>query len=627
MESLSIKHQEFVDVKDDLKSILFLPRCNTSCTKLICINDALMTDKPSLLVPWMKEYSRFINPEFAIRYKKCLLSLDIKKIPEEKVLINHILPLPELLSGPDWQCYKLLIGAMSQIYKPGTHQHSLGLLLKQRKVAADRKNTFCQASNLFDHEDQIFTSAFRIEEESKFLHNDIKAFRSFWVELGLRHREHGILNPADYLQCLQAMRRRIVVRNTALDAYLESDCLAVLAPLITPSSSVQTFGPDEWLSISQEAVFLTQTDFNIDPEYRRVLMVAKATQQQVLCLSEIVSHDYAAVCWSQTPFAVHEPTKEVLSKVSSNGKPSIAMVWKHLESLKELSQNLEEQYIQSFLADLHSSYAYIQDHLHDDGASYNIGNAAIWLNLNSAEGKFESLTEVHSSWTGIKELVLSSSCDAGRMKAVRPGLMRFENLLRALGCHTIFYPTVTRPVLHYGSSVLASLQKLRGEGKLLDVKFLTEGKYIEAHRVVLAAVSEKCAVQFSGRWPVESVIKCGEEEDPVDYLSYHTLSTMINYAYEDKVDWSEMELSDTDDPKSKATKLDMLLDLLKGADYWLIPALKSQVENKIIDTDKEFLNIQTATIIQERAAEGGSKAIEDMCIQFIELNRPVLEGV
>ena len=88
-----------------------------------------------------------------------------------------------------------------------------------------------------------------------------------------------------------------------------------------------------------------------------------------------------------------------------------------------------------------------------------------------------------------------------------------------------------------------------------------------------------------------------------------------------------MELSDTDDPKSKATKLDMLLDLLKGADYWLIPALKSQVENKIIDTDKEFLNIQTATIIQERAAEAGSKAIEDMCIGFIELNRPVLEGV
>ncbi|OBT62242.1 hypothetical protein VE03_08031 [Pseudogymnoascus sp. 23342-1-I1] len=624
IEPLKAKHQEFVDVKDDLKSIPFWPSCDTSCTKLICINDALMTDKPSLLVPWIKEYSRFIEPEFAILYEKCLLSLDIKKMPEE-VLINHILPLPELLSGPDWHYYKLLVRAISQIYKSETQQYSLRHSLKQSKIAADKKKALCRTSNLFDHEDQIFTSAFRIEEESRFLHNDIKGFRSFWVKLGLRHREHGILNSTDYLQCLQAMERRIAVRNTALDAYLESDCLAVLAPLITPSSSVQRFGPDEWVSISWEAIFLTQTDFNIDPEYRRRLMATKAAQKGVLRLSEIVSHDYAAVCWSQTSFAAHEPTKEVLSKIPSNGKPSPTMVWRHVESLKELSQNLEQRYIRSFLADLHSSYAYIQDHLRDGGASHNIGNSAIWLNLNSAEEKLESLEEIHCSWTGIQDLVLSSSCDAGRVKAVRPGLMRFENLLRSLGCQTITYPTVTRPAVHHGSSVLASLQKLRDEGKLLDVKFFTEGKYIEAHRVVLAAVSEKCAAQFSGRWPVESVIKCGEEEDPVDYLSYHTLSTMINFAYEDKVDWSDMEISDTDDARSKATKLDMLLDLLKGADYWLIPALKSQVENRILDTNKEFVNIENATTIRERAAEASAKAIEQFCIEFIQDNHTMVE--
>lgn len=579
-----------------------------------------MTDKPSLLVPWMKEYSRFIESGFAIIHEKILLSLDIKKIPYEKVLIDHILPLPELLSGPDRHRYKPLIEAICHIYKPETSQYPLGHLLTQSKIAANRNNTLCRASDLFDHEDRIFTSAFRTDEESKFLHRDIEGLRYFWVKLGLRHRKHSILNPADYLQCLQAMRRRIAVRNTAPDAHLESDCRAVLAPLITPSSSVQNFGPNEWISISQEAIFIAQTDFDADPEYRRSLMAIKASQQQVLCLSEVVSHDYAAACWSQTSFAVHEPTKEILRKVSTDGKPSIAMVWRHIENLKELSQNLQQRYIQSFLADLYYSYAYIQD----SGTSHGIGNAAIWLNLNSAEGKPKSLAEVHSSWTSIQNLVLSSSCDAGPVKAVRPGLMRFENLLRALGCQTVTYPTVTRPVLHYGSSVLASLQKLRAEGKLLDVKFFTEGKYIEAHRVVLAAVSEKCAVQFSGRWPVESVIKCGKEEDPVDYLSYHTLSTMINYAYEDKVDWSEMKVLDTDDAKSKATKLDLLLDLLKGADYWLIPALKSQVENRILDTDREFLNIGNAPMILERAAEAGAKAIEQLCLEFIRDNHSMV---
>jgi hypothetical protein len=40
---------------------------------------------------------------------------------------------------------------------------------------------------------------------------------------------------------------------------------------------------------------------------------------------------------------------------------------------------------------------------------------------------------------------------------------------------------------------------------------------------------------------------------------------MANYAYEDEVKWS-------DDTDTRAMKLDMLLDLHKGADFWMIPA-------------------------------------------------------
>jgi sacsin len=235
------------------------------------------------------------------------------------------------------------------------------------------------------------------------------------------------------------------------------------------------------------------------------------------------------------------------------------------------------------------------------------------------------LTDVISSWNEIGDLVLSSSCDAGQIKAVRPSLMRYEKLLRALDCNSITYPTVTRPVLHHGHSISASLRTLRAEKKLLDITYCREGKEIQAHRVVLAAVSEECASQWSGLFPVEDKITYDEKSDPDSFLSYHTLSTRIDYAYESQVDWSEMKASDEDDEKSKEVKLDRLLDLHKGAQYWLIRPLMSQVEDEILIAGKLFINIENVVEIRERAEYVGAKAIESLCARFIEHNRDTVE--
>ena len=203
--------------------------------------------------------------------------------------------------------------------------------------------------------------------------------------------------------------------------------------------------------------------------------------------------------------------------------------------------------------------------------------------------------------------------------------MRFEKLLRGLGCHSITYPTVTRPSLHLSTSVTNSLRQLRNEGKLVDITYSTEGRLIEAHKVVLAAMSEKCAHQFSGRWGAENLISYDEDDDPDGFISYHTLSTMIKYAYEDEIDWKEMQVSDSDDAEEKAAKLDLLLDLHKGADYWLIPALKSEVEGKILDAGKAFINLENVVEIRERAELVGAKAFEQMCAGFIQSNRDVVD--
>jgi len=354
-------------------------------------------------------------------------------------------------------------------------------------------------------------------------------------------------------------------------------------------------------------------------------MAMIATDHPLLALSEVISYRYVAICWSQTPFTVHAPTAEILSFIQGNGKPAVSMVWKHLDHLGEMAQHLKQEHIGGFLHDLHSTYGYLQDHTEESMIYFNLHRKAVWLNISSSEGEHAFLTDVKSSWVEIGDLVLSSSCDAGRIKAVRPSLMRYEKLLRALGCKTITHPTVTRPVLHHGRSIAASLQTLRAEKKLLDVTYCTEGKEIQAHRVVLAALSAKCASQWSGRFPVEDKISYDEDRDPDSFLSYHTLSTMINYAYESEVDWSEMEASDDDDEETREDKLHMLLDLHKGAQYWLIPALMSQVENKILDAGKLFINIENVLKIRQRADYVGAKAVEKMCAQFIRQNSDVVE--
>jgi sacsin len=575
----------------------------------------------------MRHYPRFIDLKFASSKhdQNCLQNLDIEKVPVRSLLVDYILPLPAMLSDLNWRYYQPLIATISHIHTSQEHCSTVRVLT-QSKIASDRNLTLRKASELFDHEDRVFVSAFRDQNAEKFLHNDVKVFRQLWLKVGLRYRKNGFFDPADYLQCVQAISRRLTTGDTTLlDGQLETDSRVVLSPLTTPGSSIQKFDASAWLAISKERVFNSRAVIDTEPVYRKDWMTKVAIRRQILALSEIVSYKHVAVCWSQTPFTCYTPTNEVFDKMRGNGKPPLGMVWRHLDHLRETAQNLQSQHVQNFLSDLHSTYSYLEDHLEESRACFSLSTSAIWLNINSSEGEYASLDSVQSSWHEVKDLVLSSSCDAGRVKAVRPSLMRYEKLLRALGCNSIIYPTVTRPTIHHGHSVSTSLRKLRDEGKLLDVTYSTEGRLIKAHRVVLAAVSDKCARQFSGRWAVEDPIKYDEQDDPEDYLSYHTLSTMINYAYEDEVDWREMEVSEADDLETRESKLHMLLDLYKGADSWLIPALTSQVEDMILVAGKKFINIENVEEIRQRAEEVRAKEVEKMCMEFIEKNQATVE--
>jgi sacsin len=577
----------------------------------------------------MKYSHRFIDPAFLSysRRRDCLAELKIEKLSDEVLLKDYVLPFPLTLNDGDWKHLKPLINAISSLTSSRAVWQNILPIIKRSKIAADGSRKLRVTSELYDREDQIFISAFRNQQETRFVDESLETHRSFWLKVGLHHRVDYSISAGDYLECLQVMAARLSAQNSSGDLHLVQDIQNVLSPMTTPTSNTRTFLVSDWTPISFEKVFQSRMVFAAEPQYRQNTMASVAAGQRLLCLQEVISSEYIAVCWSQTAFPVHQPTKEVLSMVPWSGKPLVNMVLGHLMHLKGVAQEIRRHQLSDFLDDLSRTYEYLQDQLAFVSTAFNLQDSEIWLNLDSLDPNTVVMDEFKSSWHKITDLFLSRSCDAGSMRAVRPGLMRYEKLLRGLGCKSIIYGTVNRPALKTGSKLADGLQKQWQNEELVDITYSTEGRLIKAHRVVLAAVSKKCAAQFSDRWPRENLIKYDETTDPDDYLSYHTLSTMIKFAYEAEINWEQMQVTDADDADNIEAKLYLLLDLHQGADCWNMEVLRSQVEDQLLENRNVFLNLKNIIEIRERADRAGAKEFERSCATFIEQNRDAVEKV
>lgn len=123
---------------------------------------------------------------------------------------------------------------------------------------------------------------------------------------------------------------------------------------------------------------------------------------------------------------------------------------------------------------------------------------------------------------------------------------------------------------------------------MLEVTFCSEGREVQAHRVVLAAVSQKWIAQWSGQLTIEDMIYYDCQDDPDTVISHLPLSFMIDFAYGSEVDWNKVEISvDNDSQNSRGHGVKVrppawLLGLHSAAKFWLMPALMSEVEKMLI---------------------------------------------
>lgn len=614
-----------------IKGIPLWPSFEASSTsQFISANEALIADNPNFLVPWMKTGNIFINSDFLIdaRRRECLAQLKVKKVLSEVVLKNHVLPFPSNLTANDWTYLSPLINAISNFSQSPDLWKGIQPILQVSKIAADGHRQLRIPSDLYDHDDAMFLAAFRYQKASRFVDDSLRGHRWFWLKVGLRHRDDKSIKAGDYLQCLQVMHVRLSDRSPSGNEMHErdADLRQVLSPLIDSNLHTRTFSAQDWQAVSEEKIFRSKTSFVDDPEYRQSFMTSVATANRLLPLSGIVAKEHTSVCWSQIAVPAYQPAKETLAMIPGKGKPKVEIVWRHLLQMKNVAQTLRRDQLSDFLADLKSTYEYLQEHLMEAKAKFNLQSNEIWLNLDSLDARIVLMDDFRTSWHNINELFLGAA-DAKSMKAVRPGLAPYDKLLRGLGCESILFGTVTRPPLDTAPTLASMLRKQWENDELVDIAYMTGGRPISAHRVVLAAVSKKCAGQFSPQWPREDVINFDENTDPDDYLSYHTLDTMIRFAYEAPIAWETMVIMKYDNAEKIEAKLNLLLDLHKGADCWDMPVLMSQVEDKLLENAKAFLNLDNIVNIYDRAGKARALLFQAFCADFMKRNKEMVEKV
>ena len=597
---------------DTANDLPLWPRISSK-SGFLTIKEAILVQNPAFVVPWIKDYHQFAQINRVLRQA---VNDDVG------MLENYVLPaLPAFIDEENKKPYIGLINAITlssslkQAISKKNKTRRFVVPLIYYRLAARHDGKLCLATDLFDRNDTVFSAAFRVETTSRFLMSEVQKHSALWNELGIRRRQSGRFCGKDYLACLRAIEDRL---TGAADQNLSTDIEIVLSPLRTNDAALSDLDVTTWSTVAKAPVFLVSPVSEGELRHRRHRMEILASTRYTLSLKDIVQQEHAAVCWSQTPFALHEPSSCSIQKCGSTGHPTCAMVWQHLAYLAECAQSIEKAEIQGFIEDLQKTYQYLQQKTQESKSQFKQPNAALWLNVETTNPDLISLDVLRSSWTGLEHLLLDTPCDAPPLMTVQSFLGRFSTLLKALGCRSVHYPRVNAAPAGTQETTLTHLQKLWKEGVLTDVTFEAEGNSISAHRVVLATRSLYCRTQFVGPWASSvSESKATSKVISLEDMTYATLKILVEFCYHDHHDWSQdMQVASDDSLSSIADKLDGLLDVLVAADRWLMPDLHADAQSQVFTGSRFFVRPDNVDSVRKVADEANAVDLRNFCEEF-----------
>ncbi|KAI9806896.1 MAG: hypothetical protein M1833_002554 [Piccolia ochrophora] len=588
---------------------------------------AFACDNSYVHLPWMPRLDRCILPEVAVRYRNILHRLGVTVMSTLERLPMIIKHLPKAIDENRypgiWPRYE---GFLAHL-----HQKCLSVALKDPKIALkdvgfipDGTGALRTACSLFEHSDPLFIAAFRVESNVRFPHHSVRHHQDLLLRLGMRRRQHGNLQWEDYIECASAIQQRYADRMSDVDEELLRDATVVFDRIRGDSAHLKTWPKSCWERIFKigNAPTLSSNTIAENSSYRHGRMQQIAGRTPLRSIESSTPKKYLSISWSSSAYVEHEPPEHVVSLLPRAGAPLPSKVYKHLTYLMGIREFVAGNELVAFLKEIRDCYDFLQQHM--PGETYfTTKQDRVWVNLESTELEYVSMSDFEASITSVDLLCLKSAVDPLPAKAVRPFLVPYEKLLKAFGCKSIQRRKINTTLLarERQPSVMTEIHRFRSEGKLVDVTFKAQDQLIRAHRVVLAASWGYCATLFTGSQWKESL----KPSEPIelDDLTAQTVETMVEYAYSGSYVWPKVSTSDDND--SIADDLDELLDLLRGTDRMQIVAFHGEVEAHLIENAEIYIRPDNVKEVQKLADQAQARSLKNHCDGFIEDNKDIVE--
>lgn len=525
-----------------------------------------------MLMPWLDGLNRFVEPRM-VKATSLLKRLDITSMSVSSVWEHVAKNYPETLpSAVSLDQYGELIKFIAR--------HDL---LPAESIAMDGDKKMCQPNSLYDHQDAVFSAAFREQKSTRFLHSVLQLpwLHDFWCRLYLR-RSQVRVDSLTLINCARAISIRM---SDNPSQELIRDASIVADYLFT-----QSWPEDVRYEILGLKIFPVREDVSRQKAFRQERMRALAAQQSHFSLEDVGRQCDERILWSQVPF-LRNPAGDVVlrNQLHNDGAPPAEMVFRHLEYLVNIRNEVSVTDVVEYLKDIQATYAYLQDEAASTKLIPEVREAVVWANLEISEIDRITIEDFESSLTPAKLLCMNCPADPLPIKVARKFLVPYEQLLRSLGCPTVWQPeenkmpssTESDDLLVPMASAMAKIRHLRDEHQFVDVIFEAEGQCKPAHRIFMVAVSDYCKAQFAGGWGrlLKPQIKIQLED-----MTFKALSQMVDYAYTGEV---VLPMKEPEDNEELATQLDECLELLEGANRWLIDRVHILAEEHILNRAKK----------------------------------------
>lgn len=532
--------------------------------------DGYFCSQRMMLMPWLNRLDKFVDPDIVAKAATPLKKLNVTsmslKSVWDHVAENYPKALPSTVSLDKYREFIQFIA-----------KHDLSPC---ESIAIDGNKKMCQPSSLYDHQDVVFSAAFRKQKSTRFLHTvlQLPGLYAFWQRLHLRRSQVNV-DSLTLISCARAISTRM---SDNPSQELLRDASIVADYLFT-----QSWPEEVRFEILSLKIFPVREDVSRQKAFRRERMRALAALQSHYSLEDVGRQCDERILWSQVPFLRNPAGDVVLKKqLPNDGVPPAEMVFRHLEYLVNIRNEVSLADVVEYLKDIQASYAYLQDEAASTKRIPGVRDAAVWANLDISEIDRITMQHFGNSLTPAKLLCMNCPADPLPIKVARKFLVPYEQLLRSLGCPTVWQPkenkmpsstTQSDDLLVPMAPAMAKIRRFRDQYQFVDVIFEAEGQWKPAHRIFMVAVSDYCKAQFAGAW---GRLLEPQPKIQLQGMTFKALSQMVDYAYTGEV---ELPMHEPRDNEELATQLDECLELLEGANRWLIDRVHTLVEEHVLN--------------------------------------------